>query len=41
MLRKIANQTQIDWIRDVSELEFWKIESFYKNDGNHTYYVLR
>ena len=45
MLKTIANQTQTDWIRDVSELDFWEIviddQSFSKNDGNITYYVLR
>lgn len=45
MLKTIANQTQTDWIRDVAGLDFWEIviddQTFSKNDGNLTYYVLR
>ena len=40
MLREIANQTQMDLIRNISESEFWKIimddQSFSQIDGNIT-----
>ena len=36
----IANQTQMNWIREVSESDLWEIlmddESFSQNSGNFT-----
>ena len=40
LLRIVANQTQMDWIKDVSESDFWEKaiddQSFSQTNGNFT-----
>ena len=40
LLRFVANQTQMDWIKDVSESDFWEKaiddQSFSQTNGNFT-----